>query len=196
MSDEDAFLRKLLENPADDTVRLVYADWLDERSEAAKAEFLRLTAEEPRMKKRRKSVGKRLQMLAAELDRKWLAVVSKLLIEVCESGGSTVGFGWKRKSSNPTYLCPKKWEQLRPTDTVDVRFCTGCQSEVYFADTIATAHSHAASGRCVVVSLGVVRSRDDLVRWDAMGRFAPEVLDREEERRRLGEVSAGDDDPD
>ena len=34
-NDEDAFLRKILENPADDVTRLVYADWLQEREEGA-----------------------------------------------------------------------------------------------------------------------------------------------------------------
>lgn len=42
MSDEAAFLNALRANPADDTVRLVYADWLDEHGEPAKAEYLRL----------------------------------------------------------------------------------------------------------------------------------------------------------
>ncbi|VTS05823.1 TIGR02996 domain-containing protein [Gemmata obscuriglobus] len=32
MSDEAAFLEALKTNPADDTVRLVYADWLDEHN--------------------------------------------------------------------------------------------------------------------------------------------------------------------
>jgi uncharacterized protein (TIGR02996 family) len=42
MSDEAAFLDALRANPADDTARLVYADWLDEHGEPAKAEYLRL----------------------------------------------------------------------------------------------------------------------------------------------------------
>jgi uncharacterized protein (TIGR02996 family) len=42
MSDEQAFLDPLKANPADDTTRLVYADWLDDHGEAAKAEYLRL----------------------------------------------------------------------------------------------------------------------------------------------------------
>src|SRR5207247_1334077 len=42
MSDEAAFLTALKANPADDTARLVYADWLDEHNEHAKAEYLRL----------------------------------------------------------------------------------------------------------------------------------------------------------
>ncbi|MDY3561204.1 TIGR02996 domain-containing protein [Gemmata sp. JC673] len=42
--EEAAFLEALKANPADDTVRLVYADWLDEHNEPQKAEYLRLVA--------------------------------------------------------------------------------------------------------------------------------------------------------
>lgn len=39
--EESAFLDALKANPADDTTRLVYADWLDEHNEPRKAEYLR-----------------------------------------------------------------------------------------------------------------------------------------------------------
>jgi len=42
MSDEAAFLAALRANPADDTTRLVYADWLEEQGEPEQAEYLRL----------------------------------------------------------------------------------------------------------------------------------------------------------
>jgi uncharacterized protein (TIGR02996 family) len=42
MSAEAAFLEVLKANPADDTTRLVYADWLDEHDRAPEAEYLRL----------------------------------------------------------------------------------------------------------------------------------------------------------
>ena len=42
MSEEAAFLEVLKSNPADDTARLVYADWLDEHGETLKADYLRL----------------------------------------------------------------------------------------------------------------------------------------------------------
>jgi uncharacterized protein (TIGR02996 family) len=42
MSAEAAFLEALKAAPADDTARLVYADWLDEHGRAHKAEYLRL----------------------------------------------------------------------------------------------------------------------------------------------------------
>jgi uncharacterized protein (TIGR02996 family) len=45
MSDEAAFLTVLTANPADDTARLVYADWLDEHNEPQKAEYLRLVVD-------------------------------------------------------------------------------------------------------------------------------------------------------
>ncbi len=41
MSDETTFLTALQANFADDTARLIYADWLDEHEEPAKAEYLR-----------------------------------------------------------------------------------------------------------------------------------------------------------
>jgi uncharacterized protein (TIGR02996 family) len=42
MSEEAAFLAALKANPADDTTRLVYADWLEENDEPEEAEYLQL----------------------------------------------------------------------------------------------------------------------------------------------------------
>lgn len=71
MSDEAAFLSALAANPADDTARLVYADWLDDHSENAKAEYLRLVA--------RAADGPtdfpRLRELALSFDAGWSATV-------------------------------------------------------------------------------------------------------------------------
>ena len=44
-NDDDAFLRAIGENPADDAPRLVYADCLDDRGDAARAEFIRVQCE-------------------------------------------------------------------------------------------------------------------------------------------------------
>lgn len=40
--ERDKFLRTIRENPDDDTARLVYADWLQERGEEDRAEFIRV----------------------------------------------------------------------------------------------------------------------------------------------------------
>jgi uncharacterized protein (TIGR02996 family) len=42
MTDADAFLAAIMANPSDDLPRLVFADWLDEHGDPARAEFIRL----------------------------------------------------------------------------------------------------------------------------------------------------------
>jgi uncharacterized protein (TIGR02996 family) len=42
VANDSAFRRSILESPDDDAPRLVYADWLDERGESDRAEFIRL----------------------------------------------------------------------------------------------------------------------------------------------------------
>jgi uncharacterized protein (TIGR02996 family) len=42
MTHDEAFLQAILESPDDDAPRLVYADWLDEHGDPARAEFIRL----------------------------------------------------------------------------------------------------------------------------------------------------------
>lgn len=45
MSDNEALLAAILANPADDTARLVYADWLTENGQADRGEFIRIEIE-------------------------------------------------------------------------------------------------------------------------------------------------------
>ena len=42
MTQEEVFLQRITQNPDDDAPRLVYADWLEERGDADRAEFIRL----------------------------------------------------------------------------------------------------------------------------------------------------------
>src|SRR5262245_39478643 len=42
MSPDDAFLRAILESPDDDTPRLIYADWPEDRGRPERAEFIRV----------------------------------------------------------------------------------------------------------------------------------------------------------
>lgn len=44
MSLDEAFLRDVIEHPDDDAVRLIYADWLEERG-GLRGEFIRLQIE-------------------------------------------------------------------------------------------------------------------------------------------------------
>jgi uncharacterized protein (TIGR02996 family) len=49
MGDDVAFLHAIIDNPDDDLPRLVYADWLDEHGDAARAEFIRVQVELARL---------------------------------------------------------------------------------------------------------------------------------------------------
>src|ERR1700732_3169589 len=49
MSDEAALLAAIRENPAEDTPRLVYADWLQEHDGGDRATFIRLQCEAARL---------------------------------------------------------------------------------------------------------------------------------------------------
>src|SRR5262245_19144453 len=49
MSDADALLQAILDAPDDDAPRLVYADWLDEHGDAARAAFIRVQVQLARL---------------------------------------------------------------------------------------------------------------------------------------------------
>ena len=190
MNDEDAFLRTLLQNPADDTTRLVYADWLDERNDAvskAKAQFLRLTAqllETGRSAGWRKGARKEIQPLAAALPTDWLAVVSRLTVENCD-GKRAEARAERRYRELFEFVCDKRWDEMTTTNENRVRFCEGCKENVHYCDTITEAREHAQQGHCVAVDLGVIRRHDDLSpqrMW--LGRPSAEMLRKEEERCR------------
>jgi uncharacterized protein (TIGR02996 family) len=42
LMNHDAFLQAILDAPADDTPRLVYADWLEEHGQPDRGEFIRV----------------------------------------------------------------------------------------------------------------------------------------------------------
>lgn len=195
MSDDTSFLRALHADPLDDELRLVYADWLEEHGgpeSAAKAEFLRLTAEPAAhtVPKGGAAAGRqeRLQQLAAGLDTDGLAVVSRLAVENCAGAEET-----RRKIRRVRFdfLCGQRWEQLQATEDRAVRFCDACGQNVHYCDTITEAREHAWDGHCIALDLGVIRRTGDLQpRLMSLGRPSAESLRREEERMRPDPVSA------
>ena len=92
MSEDEAFLRVIVDSPGDDTPRLVYADWLDDRGDP-RGPYLR--AETEWAKRRRKANWKppvtkselravsALRQQAADLDPFWVARVSRPPLGVC-----------------------------------------------------------------------------------------------------------------
>jgi uncharacterized protein (TIGR02996 family) len=204
MHNDEIFLAKLAEEPADDTTRLVYADWLDEQGDslsAAKAEFLRLTVQVASTKGRKgkgwkgwkKARRKRLQELAAALDTAWLAVVSRLPIENCldkrRNGEEARPGGLPRVAFE--FLCDRRWEDLQATGDRAVRFCDACRQNVHYCDTITEAREHAWEGHCIAVDLGVIRRERDLdPPLMLFGTLSPSFMRREGGRMQPDPVSA------
>ena len=152
--DEDAFLIALRNNPNDETTRLVYADWLDERNDPRGA-FVRLEREYialPPADKRRAELATQLRGLARTLDRAWLRIVSRPAVENC---GAEDAF-------KMAFECPKRWDQLQPTDNPRVRHCDACQQSVHYCDTIVEARAKAGRSECVAIALPVRRVPGDM----------------------------------
>lgn len=71
----EPFLRAICDDPADDTVRLAYADWLDENGDPTRAEFIRLQIAVPNRPAEKDPDLRffRAMMLFAVNRAKWLA---------------------------------------------------------------------------------------------------------------------------
>jgi uncharacterized protein (TIGR02996 family) len=192
---DDGFLRAILAEPSNDDARLVYADWLEEQGDpvsTAKAEFLRVTVQLGRVKGTRgwkKARRKRLQELAADLDTAWLAVVSRLPVEMCP-GKRMAAESRRNYRVRFDYLCDRRWEDMQATDDRAVRFCDACKKNVHYCDTIMEAREHAQEGHCIAVDLGVPRCAVDLVPRVWAGMPSAEMLRQEEERVKPDPVSA------
>lgn len=154
MADEAELLNALAAAPADDLLRQIYADWLDENpgpGRAAKAEFLRLEAEKADAgPQRTAAIDRRLAELARQLAPGWAAVAGKRPVENC---------------SGPrfAFACPRTWQSLAPTDRPAVRRCDDCRREVFYCVTLDEAARRARQGHCVAVDVGQPRRPGDLL---------------------------------
>lgn len=70
----DAFLADILDRPADDTPRLVYADWLEDNGESGRAEFVRVQVELAREPPARPSVTAENWGAEDARERRWNAL--------------------------------------------------------------------------------------------------------------------------
>lgn len=154
MDEEAGFLSAIRQAPTDETARLVYADWLDERggsASAAKSAFLRLEiqlAYAPDDSPDRLDGPERLRRLASTLDRLWLELLARVPLEGCS-----------RRLIVP---CPGRWELLVVTGTPTVRFCDVCERTVRYCDTPDAANSIPRAGGCVAISPAAVRRDGDI----------------------------------
>lgn len=135
----------------DATSRLVYADFLEQRGELQRADFLRTQEaivecdpESPAFDMH----ATRLRMLAASIEMKWRHAVARPVVEGC--------------SLRFNVRCPKEWGSLAPTERSDVRHCETCQKHVYYCPSVAIARRHVDEGSCVAIDVIPKRERGDL----------------------------------
>jgi uncharacterized protein (TIGR02996 family) len=91
VSEDEAFIRKVVDSPGDDLPRLVYADWLYERDDPrgaylrAEVEWAKTKSGGPKSKSfaEKKRLESGLRRRAARLDDLWVARVSRTPIGVC-----------------------------------------------------------------------------------------------------------------
>jgi uncharacterized protein (TIGR02996 family) len=150
----EGFLKSLGEAPHDDSIRLAYADWLDEQQRPGGA-FLRAEAELNALAKQdaaREQLFDQLLLMTVDLPRDWLATVSRADLTGCD-----VQFEFR---------CPKTWESLRPTDAPNVRYCSECNQSVHFVYELDELRELATKNLCAAIQpMGLV----------ALGRVATEL---------------------
>jgi uncharacterized protein (TIGR02996 family) len=77
-----AFLEAMCEAPEDDTPRLIYADWLDDHGDSARAEFVRVQCELAKLSprdERRPGLERREAQLLGPNREAWLGPLAKAI---------------------------------------------------------------------------------------------------------------------
>jgi uncharacterized protein (TIGR02996 family) len=82
MTEDEAFIRTIVDRPGDDLPRLVYADWLDERDDP-RGGYLRAELEWAKTKQTTGFLVLDLHVLVKGLDEVWVARVSRPPVGVC-----------------------------------------------------------------------------------------------------------------
>ena len=170
MNEDDAFIRAIREQPDDETSRLVYADWLDDRSDP-RAEYLRAEAAWAALQpsdEQYRPLYRRVSQLAATLDPEWFAAVSRIGHRA-RSEWARVAHVWEphqtkqptepiREWSEARQILEETFRELLEPVSIDQRFCLPVD---YFAfsttvggnwkrNDLSTLFSamHAAFGSC------------------------------------------------
>jgi uncharacterized protein (TIGR02996 family) len=155
MNDILTFLRAIAANPSDESCRLVFADWLEEHGDG-RAEFVRLDCALQFLGPDQTGYAEmrsRWAELRLHLSPSWLVVLGRSEIENCEM--------------QFVFQCPRKWEELTPTEVAAVRFCHECRKQVFYCSTIKEAKEHATMEHCVAVDIGIRRYPGDLSHRDS-----------------------------
>lgn len=164
MNQDEAFIADIVAHPEDPSLRLIYADWLEEHGDP-RAEYLRLHAQASQASDaERPSIQTRLRKMGINFNREWLMAIDQTAVENC-----SVEF---------EYRCPRKWESLTPTEHVHVRFCSSCEKPVYYCADVGIAQDHATAGHCIAVDSSLARTAGDTSPDYPMGLVDVKLLTR------------------
>lgn len=142
MTDRDALLRAICENPDDDAPRLVFADWLDAHGDPLRAEFIRVQIELAKVSADRRKdhpLSVRERELFAQKTA-WKDVighdfqtVANFDLDKFYRGFHHVWFG----EVNHFARLPKDWWRFGPIDLVMIGFGSPKSAEVKHAEKAA-----------------------------------------------------------
>ncbi|MBP3957239.1 TIGR02996 domain-containing protein [Gemmata sp. G18] len=178
MHEEAGFLSVIRQSPADDTARLVFADWLDEQDDPnckTKADFIRLElriADAPEQNHDQNYGRNQLRRLAKRIDPLWLTVISNPKLETYQV--------------TPSDACPKQWKRLTPTATPELRHCEVCRTCIPYCGSLEETRSSALNGTCVALALALTNRASDLSALPALKsrRLAPKTHERKKRQAR------------
>ncbi len=152
-TDERKFLKEVEDDLNDDSARLVYADWLEERGDP-RGEYLRLEYELGSgngTNHELNAAANRMKHLKRLISPDWLALVSRATIEGC--AGNCLG----------TRKCVNHWRELQKTDQPTIRVCHDCGHAVHFCTDLRSARWLAGrQGSRVAVESTLERAVGDM----------------------------------
>lgn len=162
---EHGFLTELRAAPDSAPARSVYADWLEQRGQTARAEYLRSqlaaaaakTPTEPAFL----NAASRIRQLSRQVGDEWRADVGMVFVEHCPVSPNTPTYpSFDDGELGLELVCPMQWEKLSPTARDGVRACGVCNKEVTFCTSYRDVVSLVHSGKCVAVELSSSKSRE------------------------------------
>jgi uncharacterized protein (TIGR02996 family) len=142
MVDDTAFIRAIQAEPHDNTPRLIYADWLEERGDA-RSEFMRtLVAQATEPSKRKHQT--RLRTLRKQFDPLWLAAIGdtaarlKTIARVLDTREGANTFDYVKSLAgglDPQLRCPDSCITVRQADMLlDLEVCAYATDHTWSAN--------------------------------------------------------------
>jgi uncharacterized protein (TIGR02996 family) len=210
MTDRESFLRAICNDPADDTARLVFADWLEEHGEASRGEFIRVEVQlanrnpDDEADDRRRAVlfARRAELLKRH-KQEWL----EPFLGCAKESGFERGFVAEVEATADTFLAHgERWMALTPLTRV--RFVgtlvagdaepSGYRAEELFAcpllgrlETIDLETNHITPDdlRRLAAYPDLSRLRELVLSWNRLGSEGAAILAGMPQLRGLEELN-------